>query len=530
MTIPSKRPPRQYTFIRVYFRVGFALQSLCKMADACRVASRAQFMIEYESNALTLAWFTTQGPAMARSNEQGGMFVWSRDDWRTGTKQFTSCSLAMVRHYMYNQPVDKRNLYEIIRECTPDGAPVPTKIYMDCDIDREACSEFMEKGRVFHAIMETDLREFLVARVDAVFGDASATPLMCMDSSTEKKFSMHYVMSGAMFTNNFHVGTLMRAFREYVAEKYGEPDQGHKNPYFYENTKRRFVVDGRMNSFVIDMIYTRNRAFRMLGNCKHGKGVLLLPLGLNRAQQATYVFGLGDFRRALVQDPVQAVTGPIFSVREPDGSEPQSRGCSRTLRTIDGVVPRGAIGWRTDIATEARREARLPGRQESLRVSREHGNAICTALGLIQSRTGLAAYSVKYNPYEMVFIVPCEKASMYCYIAARYHTTSACYYVIAYSRGEYHARCHKTGCKNEKKTWPILPRLREALDRFLASRECTTRPLVEVGGLATLLRNIEAQIPADYVARSEGDSAYGLFEDARAFATGTAKQNSQDYY
>lgn len=504
-----------------------------RMAAAVEVETRARAMIDYEASVHTLPWFTTQEPAMARSDAMRGMFVWSRDDWRTGTKQFTACSLAMIRQYMYWQEPGKRNLYEIVRERTPDGAPVPAKIHMDCDIDREQCADFAERGRRVHAAMEGDLRAFLVEHVDAVFGDAQRTPLLCMDSSTADKFSMHYVMGGAMFYNSYHVGALMRAFREHVARKYGEPDApgGDANPYFFESTKHQYVVDGRRSSFVVDMIYTRHRAFRMLGNCKYGKGVLLLPVGLDRARQGEYVFGLGDLRRALVQDPVLALSAPIFAVQNLDGSEPQSQGLSRVLRSIDGAEMRRTIARRVDLATEARLEAR-GGRVGEIRVPKVHAEKICAALEELEARAQLAAHGVKYRPHEMMFIVPCQAQNKYCPIAGRYHSTSAVYYVVLYSRGEYRVRCHKSHCARRRDgpaARAIPPQLREGLDKFLRARECTARDPVDVGGLAALLVDIEAQIPADYVRRGAANSECA-FEDVDVFVAGAAEQGSQGSY
>jgi len=505
------------------------------MARAGMAVPRAQAMIEYVSQAGSLRWYTTQEPAMASSDAQKGMFVWSRDDWRTGTKQYASCSLAMIRRYMYNKEPGKRNLFEIIRECGPDGTPVPAKIHMDCDIDRDDCADFVERGAAFHAVLEADLRAFLVEHVDPMFGDRQKTPLLCMDSSSATKFSMHYVMGGAMFYNNYHVGALMRAFREHVASKYGEPDAGHANPYFFENARRKYIVDGRMSSFVIDMIYTRHRAFRMLGNCKYGKNVMLLPVGLDRAKQNAYVFGLGDMRKALVQDPVLAEEGPVFSVREMDGSAPQSKGISRTLRNIDGAVPRGLIARRVNLATEPRGGAGMGGAVSELRIQREYADAICAALCLAQPRTRTGG-TVKYRPWEMMFIVPCDRASMYCHVAERYHTTSACYYVLLYCRGEYRARCHKTECAARARgggtTWPLTPRIREAIEDFLGARACTARPPVDAGGLASMLLDIEAQIPGGYVPREDTGAASDtdMCEEVDLFVAGEARPNSQNCY
>ncbi len=482
--------------------------------------TRGQVLILHETNASSLVWHNNQAAAMQRSDAMGSMLVWSRDDrrqWKAGEeppKQFTSCSLTMLRRYMLSRTPMERNVYEIIRETNANGSTVPSKFHMDCDIKSDELDGFAEKGHAFRVLLERDLREFLVEAVDPMFGDARRTPLYCMDSSNERKFSIHYVMGGAMFYNNFHVGALVRRFRERAAEKYGEPSAEHANPYFFDSKTKKFVVDGRVYTFIVDMsIYTPNRAFRLLGNCKYSKNTLLIPHGMSRAQQDSYVFSLDDLQKALVQDPVLAETGPIFSVTELDGNAPRSQGCSRVLLAPGGSAGRASVAQRVDLATEIRQEARHRGTTDAqMVISREHGAAICAAMEEAHPMMKLSPINVKYKPYKMALIVSCTRASMYCTIAMRNHSSSACFFVVDYGRGEYWQRCHKAACLSrsrsvgDRKTWTITPHMRSALAAFFASRACTMQSPVSADVMATLLLDIEAQIPEDYVLHADAGS------------------------
>lgn len=470
-------------------------------------------MCEHDANAHRQVWYNRQADAMAVSSRLGGMFVWSRDNrklWvkdQEPPKEFTSCSLLVIHRYMYSSrtnPFD-RNVYEIIRESNPDGSPVPSKIHLDCDISRKDLDEFVEKGRLFHETFERDLREFLVREVDPIFGDAVQTPLFCMDSSNENKFSMHYTMGGAMFCNNFHVGALMRRFRECMAEKYGEPSLGNDNPYFFKSKKKHDIVDGRVHRCVIDMIYTRNRAFRLLGNCKYSKDTLLIPYGMDRARQRDYVFTPNDLLNALVQDPVLAAKCVIFTVEDLGGVEPRSRGSSRVLVARPGAATAGSLAVRRiDLATEARRDARASSTVEQLVVPREHAQRICTELEVIHPRIQLSPFNVKYRPVQMEFIVSNMNTSMFCYIAKSCHSSAASYFVVSYTRGAYWQRCHKAGCRSRAPTlectWDILPKLREAIDSFLSSAACSAAKPISAEKMCTLITDVEAMIPPDYVA------------------------------
>jgi hypothetical protein len=206
------------------------------------------------------------------------------------------------------------------------------------------------------------------------------------------------------------------------------------------------------------------------------------------------------------------------------------------LRNIDGVVPRGLLARRVNLAAEPRGDARVGGAVVEIRIHREHADAICMALGLAQPRTRTSACTVKYRPWEMMFIVPCDRVSMYCHVAERYHTTSACYYVLLYCRGEYRARCHKSECvaraRSGGKTWPLTPRMREAIGSFLGTRACTACAPVDAGGMASMLLDIETQIPAGYAPREGTDGACdgGMIEEVDLFVTGEAHPNSQNCY
>ena len=96
-----------------------------------------------------------------------------------------------------------------------------------------------------------------------------------LDSSSEKKFSKHYIMkirdtlqeddnSYIMFYNNFHCGALMRRFQKYIVQMYGGVDD---NKFFHDHTSQR--TENSVKNFLIDMgVYTLRRQFRLIGSAK----------------------------------------------------------------------------------------------------------------------------------------------------------------------------------------------------------------------------------------------------------------------
>jgi hypothetical protein len=91
-----------------------------------------------------------------------------------------------------------------------------------------------------------------------------------LDSSTEAKFSAHVIVKSLAFANNFQAGMFVDMFIEYTQHA-GEAGSrieslfARGGPDDAEATKS--VVD--------DLVYSRNRCFRVLGQSKRGKSAFL---------------------------------------------------------------------------------------------------------------------------------------------------------------------------------------------------------------------------------------------------------------
>lgn len=473
-------------------------------------------MIDHGANAHQLLWFPVQKDAKDRSEAQGGMFIFSRDKQRghikgtEPTKEFATCSLTVIHKYMYSREhAQQRNVYEILRDSYPDGSPVPSKLHVDVDINEADCDDFAERGRRFHAAFLPDLREFLAATVDSDFADEAKTPMLCMDSTTPTKFSMHYVMGGIMFTRNWHVGALMRRFCLHVIEKYGAPEVSD-NPYFFHSKRAKFIVDGRSATFAIDLgIYTTNRAFRMLGNCKFTKNNMLIPEGMDRAQQYSRKFTLQELLNSIVQDPVLAEKCKIYSMTEPDGTEARSRSVSR-VRIFATPLSTGPAARLLERTPDAGQRAKSQSTEQVVIVPPKTAEAFCRLLHELHPQVSLAPGNVKYKPLEGKFIVPHARNSFYCFTACRNHTTAPNFFVVSCMDGTYNQLCLKTGCNasaNPHKPWPMPPAMRAIADEYLAKPACSGSPGIGLASVFGMVSDVEQMIPEGYVGTQEINDA-----------------------
>ncbi len=502
-------------FVNSPIHFKFAKRVCLTILKMAAVMTRAQMMVEHGAQDRQLIWYSVQRDAMQRATDLGGMFVFSRDKrkgYKEGTepvKQYAACSLRMIHRYMNTRAEAwHRCVYEILRGEYPDGTPVASKLNVDVDISVDDCDDFMAKGQKFHEHFVADLRAFLAQSLgEPDFLDESKTPMVVMDSSTPRKFSMHYVLGGIMFENNYHVGAMMRTFREHVIEKYGMPATTPDHPYFFSKKAVTCTVDGRAESFAVDLaIYTVNRAFRLLGNCKFSKKVMLIPFGMDRAEQYTRTFTFDELRASIVQDPILAETCKIYSVKEMDGSVPRSQSVSRKMIVRDPSVlaeRRGRI-----LTAEEMRTPRMStlGGETVVRVPMDVSAKLCAALQTLLPRITLSPGGVKYKAHLGEFVVPQATASLYCYLADRNHTNAASYLAVSCSRGTYTVRCHKADClaagmhrKQESKSWSMPEAVRIAVDGFLASVDSSGQKPVALGPICALVLDAEKKIPADYV-------------------------------
>lgn len=469
----------------------------------------------------TLFWYTKQERALQISNEYGGMFVFQRDDRRLAmqgrvAKNYTTCSLAVIRKYIYSRqnPLD-RNVFEIVRVSNPDDTYVPCKIFIDCDLKAEECDDYESRGIRFHELFQKDMRDFLVENVDADYADADEIPILAMDSCDSKKWSMHYIIGGIMYLNCFHVGAVVRRFREYVIEKYGHPDtSGVDNPYFYTNLIKPFIPDGIKKFFIIDLsIYTPNRAFRLLGNCKYGKKTLLIPYGASRENQYNVVYSLSEMQSFIIQDPELAETCKIYEMTEHDGSTPRSRASSRIyIGTKEGKASRKRLissGGLT-IPRGAKGNAAM-----SIPFPRSFAIEICNIVHGMLPQVFLNPMSAKYRPNLMDVIIPQKSSSLYCFTSQRVHSSNSNYFVFHLGRGEFKQLCFKATCVTrrsanakqvaEQSQWSISPAMNLVFRDFLRREVCSLYAPVRNASILTLFRDLNTLIPIEYKDEDQDD-------------------------
>jgi hypothetical protein len=471
----------------------------------------------------TLHWYTKQDRALQISNEYGGMFVFQRDDRKLAmrgivAKNYTTCSLAVIRKYIYSrQNALERNVFEIVRVTNPDDTYVPCKIFIDCDLKSDECSDYATRGPRFHELFQVDMREFLVKTVDADYADAMKTPILSMDSCDAKKWSMHYIIGGIMYLNCFHVGAVVRRFREFVVEKYGHPDSpDNDNPYFYTNLVKEFIPDGIRKFFIIDLaIYTPHRAFRLLGNCKYGKKTLLIPHGASRENQYEQIFSLEEMQAHIIQDPELAETCKIYEMTEHDGSTPRSRASSRIfVGTSGGRIPRGKL-----ISSSERALVRCGGGNAEISIPfpRTFANEICDIVHGLLPQVYLNPSGAKYRPNLMDVIISQKSTSLYCFTSQRVHSSNGNYFVFHLGRGEFKQLCFKATCVARRSTnlkhilehsqWQITPAMTMVFREFLRREVCSLYAPVRGASIVTLFRDLHKLTPSDYNDASPEDDA-----------------------
>lgn len=212
----------------------------------------------------------------------------------------------------------------------------------------------------FSAIYKVLIDEMLQFLKDTVFSEShyhrssvvdSSIPggynirIIELDSSTPKKFSKHCIIKieNCYFRNNYHCGAFMRQFQKYIFGKYGAPTTGTNQFYIWEEKETEFTNHSKKVFFLDLGVYTLRRQFRLLGSSKRvtPRSPLCIP-GKNTLEKRDFFDCLIQY----IQDPTKITN--VFSVKEPDGSEPFS--CS--LRTYDD------LGNPTSIASN--QTARMP--------------------------------------------------------------------------------------------------------------------------------------------------------------------------
>jgi hypothetical protein len=445
---------------------------------------------------LSISMYTIQEPALQRSRELGDVYVWhidilkrNKDGSMRDSKKFLVCPLDTIIHYIYSKRPEERNVYEIVRSVDSRNKYVPSKIHIDCDVEYEECPGYAPAR--FLAVFEEDFRAFLVETAGDVFACPVKTPILTLESPSKKKWSVHYLINGAMFVNNYHVGAIMRRFRDHVIKKYGDPDQVD-NPYYYQKRDSKRVDDGHKASFVVDMsVYTKHRAFRLLGNTKLGKGSFLKSNVYAMDENGRYSFEA--FRAHCIQDPIMAKTCTIFSCNELDGSNPTSRSMSRTQ---SGVV---ALKRGMQIS----RIQHNPMRESALQLPPDAVTYLIQLVHNMDTLITLSPFNYSYVPGTMTMKFQQARENLYCYTAGRKHSCSGIYVILDMKTMQLRQLCNKDGCKvimDEKydpsrNTWDMSAELEAALRNFLLLPESTCSRMLPADSVLNALSNAAASVP-----------------------------------
>jgi hypothetical protein len=268
------------------------------------------------------------------AEQRGYVKVYSFETMFTGKRKFLVASFDdfISAYFTSCRRPEDRHFYEIIREGFPCRPYFDLEFAIDDGISDEQYESLRRRGD--HAVeMWINLVLWKILEITGIA--LGYQHVVVLDSSTSRKFSKHVIIlvedsvSGKeLFAANnqsiaFLVASIMQDITEEVktAQLYpiNNPDESHirspplssrrrpRPPY----TKLWFESkDESRRSFIVDLgVYSRNRAFRLLGSCKFGKSTLMQVLpsdtavytGLTNAINATSASNLNEIRRCRLE-------------------------------------------------------------------------------------------------------------------------------------------------------------------------------------------------------------------------------------
>lgn len=299
---------------------------------------------------------------LTRLAAKKGGCIWARDVLvredasSTRVSKMYMCTGSVeefVMRHMLPCNVRDRHFYEVIE------MEHPCRLYIDSDIEwsplnRQHVGDSPEElEREIFAELRSFLRTEFADQWQWTGDDDDDVRVHCFDSSSEKKWSRHYIIglpphgTGVM-RSLAHAGALIRRFRNHIIHKFGTV-RDNSNKFFVwrgsvTEPHYRMHKGGLENKvFLFDLaVYTRDRQYRVLGSSKlrtdasvgggddNDYGRYLRPGVVGeRSTQATRIHvpqTVDEVIDALVRahrchpsdDDV------IYSVLEADGSEPRS--------------------------------------------------------------------------------------------------------------------------------------------------------------------------------------------------------------
>jgi hypothetical protein len=178
----------------------------------------------------------------------------------------------------YKKMFECLNFYEIILEDLPCHLYIDSEVYINKNPDVDIIA--------LQSKFKDELITFMVD-IEHVASSRSCINVKILDSSNEKKISMHYLFKimhcdndgnitnqvSHMFKNDYHCGEFMYKFEQYLIQKHGNHE---KNPFFIKPEKET-NSNGNIVPIFDTGVYTKNRLFRMYGCSKHGSFRPLIP-------------------------------------------------------------------------------------------------------------------------------------------------------------------------------------------------------------------------------------------------------------
>jgi hypothetical protein len=199
-----------------------------------------------------------------------------------GKRKYISSHLGRFIHYYWRECDAKdRHYYELIREKNP------CRLYFDIEYNKRANPGISDETN--ELLLEEFISE-LVSELKTRFNLLiSREHIVDLDSSTDKKFSRHFIVhlpKKELFVDAVTCGIFVKRLIGRLAEEVATGEMATKGKpilqkYLFMYTKecsegsddvhRRAHIERPKTCFVDTGVYTRNRIFRILGSMKNGK-------------------------------------------------------------------------------------------------------------------------------------------------------------------------------------------------------------------------------------------------------------------
>jgi len=206
----------------------------------------------FQSIPLVYKVFSKQSDALNFSKcFSGDLKAFAFETDSTGRRNFVVCHPERFWTLYDAKEVSRRHDYEVIEE------NAAAKLYFDLEFKKRLnvevdCERLMK-----------NFKDLLVTSVKETFAvDLNDANIVDLDSSTDEKFSRHFIVEDVVFKNNYHVGNFVRNFCSKLEED-------------KSNLVRLSEKEDDFGVFVDRGAYTKNRNFRLYLSSKFGKSATL---------------------------------------------------------------------------------------------------------------------------------------------------------------------------------------------------------------------------------------------------------------